>query len=127
MTLRDLALVALGGGAGSAARYVVAEWARLAAGATAWPVGTLLVNVSGSFLIGALSGLALLRDGSDAWRLLLITGALGGYTTFSAFSLENWLLLRQGDVGLAAANALLQVVVGIAAVAAGFATARAAL
>jgi CrcB protein len=88
--LRELALVALGGGLGSAARYAVTGLAQRAAGATAWPVGTLTVNLSGSLLIGLFAGLALGRSPpAEGLRLLLVTGVLGGYTTFSAFSLEN--------------------------------------
>lgn len=126
MGLRELALVALGGGLGSAARYAVTGLAQRAAGATAWPVGTLAVNVSGSLLIGVFAGLALGRSPpAEGLRLLLVTGVLGGYTTFSAFSLENLLLLRQGALAVAAGNAALQVVLGLVAAAAGFALARA--
>lgn len=126
MGLRELALVALGGGLGSAARYAVTGLAQRAAGATAWPVGTLTVNVTGSLLIGLFAGLALGRSPpTEGLRLLLVTGVLGGYTTFSAFSLENLLLLRQGALAVAAGNAALQVLLGLAAAAAGFALARA--
>jgi len=90
----------------------------------AFPAGTLVVNVTGSLLIGLLAGLAESRAllGPEA-RLLLVTGLLGGYTTFSAFSLETLLLLRAGQTATALATVALQVVLGVAAAWAGFALA----
>ena len=90
--------------------------------AASFPVGTLVVNVSGSLLIGLLAGLAESRAllGPDA-RLLLVTGLLGGYTTFSAFSLETLVLLRAGQFPTALATVGLQVILGVAAAWAGFA------
>jgi CrcB protein len=89
-------------------------------------LGTLAVNISGSLLIGLFAGLAEYRQmfGSGA-RLLLVVGVLGGYTTFSAFSLETLSLLRSGQSLLALVNVFLQLSLGIAAAAAGFAAARA--
>jgi CrcB protein len=122
--LRELALVALGGGFGSALRYLVTSLAQRAAG-VAWPVGTLAVNVSGSLLIGFIAGLVATRQvPGEALRLLLVTGVLGGYTTFSAFSLENLLLLRDGQLTVALANAAGQVILGLAAAMAGYSAAR---
>ena len=94
--------VALGGAAGAAARYGVAQWA---GGRWGWsfPWGTLAVNVTGSFAIGLLMALLIGRGIDPAFRLLLVTGFLGGYTTFSTFSLETLSLLetrRFGEAGL---------------------------
>ena len=89
-----------------------------------FPAGTLVVNVTGSLLIGLLAGLAESRAvfGPEV-RLLLVTGFLGGYTTFSAFSLETLLLLRAGQTATAFAAVGLQVLLGVAAAWAGFALA----
>lgn len=124
--MRDLLLVATGGAAGSVLRYLVAGISQrlfVAGGIApvAFPFGTLVVNVTGSFLIGLLMGLAESRAllGAEA-RLLLVTGLLGGYTTFSAFSLETLLLFRAGQTGTAIGSVLLQVLLGVAAAFAGF-------
>lgn len=124
--------MASGGAVGSVLRYLVSGVAQgafvPAAGALAgFPAGTLVVNVTGSLLIGLLAGLGEARGllGPDA-RLLLVTGLLGGYTTFSAFSLETLLLLRAGQTALAGLTVGLQVVLGVAAAWAGFAAALAA-
>lgn len=133
MNLRELLLVAGGGAAGSALRYLVAGFSeRLYAPAhgamAAFPLGTLVVNVTGSLAIGLLIGLAESRALLSAEaRVLLITGVLGGYTTFSAFSLETMLLIRAGQPGTAFASIALQVVLGVAAAFAGFALAMSAL
>lgn len=126
MSIRDLFLVASGGAVGSTLRYLVSQSAQLLLPATVFPVGTLAVNISGSLLIGLFAGLAEYRQmfGSGA-RLLLVVGVLGGYTTFSAFSLETLSLLRSGQSLLALVNVFLQLSLGIAAAAAGFAAARA--
>jgi CrcB protein len=112
---------------GSVLRYAATGFAQriYAAGsgaAVSFPVGTLVVNVTGSFLIGLLMGLAESRTLLSAEaRLLLVTGMLGGYTTFSAFSLEALVLFRAGQTGTAMASVLLQVILGIAAAFAGLA------
>lgn len=100
--LKAGALVFLGGGAGACARYFIGEWvaARTREG---FPWGTWLVNVSGSLLIGLVIG-ALGKPGtSPEARLLLAAGLCGGYTTFSAFSLETVRLLQQRQMGVVAA------------------------
>jgi fluoride exporter len=86
----SLLLVAAGGATGSVLRYCVSVLAIEALG-TAFPWGTLAVNVLGSAAIGALGGLGV----GGEWRLLLVTGLLGGFTTFSAFSLETGLLWQR--------------------------------
>ena len=120
-----LGLVALGGACGTLARYG-AE--RLLGSADGLPVGTLTVNLLGAFMLGVLiEGLAL--RGSDAGhrraaRLLLGTGFLGGFTTYSALAVESDGLLRDGRVGLAIAYALTTVVVGLLMSLAGILCAR---
>lgn len=118
--------MAAGGATGSVLRYLASGFAQRVlvpgTGALAsFPAGTLVVNVTGSLLIGLLAGLAESRalPGPDA-RLLLVTGLLGGYTTFSAFSLETLVLLRAGQTATALATVGLQVLLGVAAAWAGF-------
>lgn len=132
MNVRELLLVATGGAFGSVARYAVSGAAQrlLVPGAgtfASFPAGTLIVNISGSLLIGLVAGLAESRAllGAEA-RLLLVTGILGGYTTFSAFSLETLLLLRAGQTTTALTSVALQVGLGVAAAFAGFTVAMAA-
>jgi CrcB protein len=132
LNVRELLLVATGGALGSVARYAVSGAAQrlLVPGAgtfASFPAGTLVVNISGSLLIGLVAGLAESRAllGAEA-RLLLVTGILGGYTTFSAFSLETLLLLRAGQTTTALTNVVLQVGLGVAAAFAGFTVATAA-
>jgi CrcB protein len=118
-------LVVLGGAAGSLARYGIGEWLNPG---HELPVGTLLVNVTGSFALGALLAVLALRgDDSGARRearLLLGTGLLGGYTTYSALAVETETLLRDGHVALGAAYAIGSVVLGVLAAAAGASAGR---
>ncbi|MET1755604.1 fluoride efflux transporter CrcB [Novosphingobium sp. RD2P27] len=99
-------LVALGGGIGSWLRFVVGRAWVAAAGparASAFPFATLTVNIAGSVAMGLLVGwLARFAGQSEATRLLLAVGLLGGFTTFSSFSLEVILLFQRGAPGLAA-------------------------
>jgi fluoride exporter len=85
--------VALGGAAGAASRFAVAQWTGARWGST-FPWGTLVVNLTGSLAIGVVMTLLLARGADPAYRLLLVTGFLGGYTTFSAFSFETLALLE---------------------------------
>src|SRR5215216_5387286 len=91
--------VALGGAAGATARFAVAQWTGARWGWT-FPWGTFAVNVTGSLAIGLVMTLLLARGADPAYRFLLVTGFLGGYTTFSAFSFEAVALLeaRRWDV-----------------------------
>lgn len=111
-----LAAVALGGAAGCVARYLVASAVAAKLGSQ-WPWGTFVVNLTGSFAIGLLMSWLGPRDGA---RLLLVTGFLGGYTTFSAFEYE---LLGLKKVP-AAVYAVASVAVGYAAVWLGSAVGR---
>jgi CrcB protein len=118
------AIVFLGGGLGAALRHGInlgaARWL-----GPAFPFGTLIINVSGSLLMGLIAGYFAFRgDASQHWRLFLTTGILGGYTTFSAFSLDAALLYERGEVSLAAVYVLGSVVLSIAGLFAGLWLAR---
>ncbi len=131
--VKTLLLIGLGGGAGSMLRYLSARGAAnlaaaiMPAGAGSWPgmIGTLAVNVTGSFAIGAVAGLAA-RYGwcTPEVRSLLAAGLCGGYTTFSAFSHENAGLLLAGHYGAAALYITLSVALCIGAAIAGMALTR---
>jgi CrcB protein len=115
MSLRGYLIVALGSGIGGALRHAVNVAAARLLG-TGWPYGTLTVNVVGSFAIGALAAYFALRGhGGQAWPLFLTTGVLGGFTTFSAFSLDVVLLYERGHTALAALYLTASVAVSIAA------------
>lgn len=118
-------LVFLGAGIGGAFRHAVnLATARLLP--TTMGVSTLIVNVVGSFAMGLLiEWLASKGSASDATRLFLATGVLGGFTTFSAFGLETWRLLEGSAFLAAAGNAVGSVVVCVASVALGVALGRA--
>jgi fluoride exporter len=117
--LHPLIFVALGGAMGSTLRYSAAaavnRWAQ-----SSFPWGTLFVNIAGSFLIGSIMVL-LLKAGEwrENYRLLLVTGIMGGFTTFSSFSWETWKLIEDGRIPLAMANVLLSVAVCLLATMAG--------
>ena len=98
-TFTSLALVAAGGATGSVVRYITSVLAIEWLGA-AFPWGTLAVNALGSLVIGALAG----ADVEGQARLLLVTGFLGGFTTFSAFSLQTFVLMREGEMARAGLN-----------------------
>ena len=122
--MRNLLLVGAGGFLGSVLRYLAGGAVQAAARHVHFPWGTLAVNAAGCLLIGLLGGLAATRHVlSPEQRLFLITGFLGGFTTFSAYGFETYYLVRVGEPGLAAANALGQVALGLAAVWAGHALA----
>jgi CrcB protein len=117
-------IVFLGGGTGAALRHGMNLAAARALG-TAFPYGTLIINVTGSLLMGLIAGyFALKGDASQHWRLFLTTGILGGYTTFSAFSLDAALLYERGEVGLSALYVVASVVVSIVGLFAGLAIVR---
>ncbi len=119
--------IALGGALGSLARYFVSEALARAVG-PAFPWGTLLVNVSGSLLIGFVAG----WDGGNGRlmesvfvRQFLMVGICGGYTTFSAFSLQTLAMLQVGDFGRAGLNVASSVLLCVLAAWAGYALAAA--
>jgi CrcB protein len=115
--LRSALLVALGGALGSVLRWLLGNWVHSALPATKFPWGTFAVNALGSFAIGALLGVTLERASvSPAARLLLVTGVLGGFTTFSAYSYETLQLARGGQWPAAVGYSLGSVAVGLVAV-----------
>lgn len=117
-------LVAVGGAVGAVARYGVGTLALRLAG-PGWPWGTLAVNIVGGFLMGLLVGaLSARAAGGDQLRLLLGVGVLGGFTTFSAFSLETMLLIERREWLGAAAYVAASVVLSIAALSVGLWLAR---
>ncbi|AXV15627.1 fluoride efflux transporter CrcB [Neorhizobium sp. SOG26] len=123
----NVLLVAVGGAFGSVCRYLVGAWTLRQFG-PGFPWGTLSVNILGSFLIGFLSEWIIRRLGaSSEMRLLLITGMLGGFTTFSAFSLDFVALLERGSGFAGAGYLALSVVISLAAVFGGLALGRAML
>lgn len=114
-TLPLIVAVALGGALGSVARFLVGIGATRLFGLT-FPWGTLIINIAGSFLIGAFVELFALKwDLPQEARVFLTVGICGGFTTFSTFSLETWVLMERGDWGLAAAYILGSVVLSIVA------------
>lgn len=119
-----LAQVALGGAAGAVARYATGLATARVLGA-GFPWGTLTVNVVGSFLMGILA--VVLMQSGGRFSPLLMTGLLGGFTTFSAFSLDAVTLFERGQVGLAVAYVAASVGVSILALVAGLLLARGVL
>ncbi len=118
-------MVGLGGFFGAITRYSFGTWIYKVLGKPEWPYGTLVINVTGCLLIGFILGLIETRDRvSPDVRLLLVTGFLGGYTTFSAFGFETWTLARDGNTLGAVANIALQVGLGLGAVWGGHALAQ---
>jgi CrcB protein len=125
--MRLLLLACVGGAIGAGLRHIVNLGAFRLFG-TAFPAGTLFVNVAGSFLMGIIVEIILHRfDGSPELRTFAATGVLGGFTTFSAFSLDFALLLERGDHGLAAVYLIASVAASIVALFAGLGIARMAL
>jgi CrcB protein len=120
----DYLLVGLGGLLGTEARYLVGLSLTSLLG-PAFPYGTLAVNLSGSFVVGVLVGLGDSRGLATEARLLLVTGFLGGYTTFSAFMVETIRLAEQAGLTIAATNIIVSLVIGLAAAAAGLVAGRA--
>ena len=117
-------LVFIGGVLGSTLRHMV-NVACLRFLGTAFPYHTFIINITGSTVMGLIAGyLAFRGDASQPWRLFLMTGILGGYTTFSAFSLDAALLYERGEIGLALFYVLGSVVFSIAGLFAGLALVR---
>jgi CrcB protein len=118
--MTKLLLIFIGSGAGGVLRYVLAGWTqRLANGS--FPIGTLIVNITGCLLIGfltaAFSGRVLVRE---EYRVAVLIGLLGGYTTFSTFGLETFALLNAGQPWRALLNVTASVTAGLAGVWTGY-------
>ncbi|MFQ5430171.1 MAG: fluoride efflux transporter CrcB [Phycisphaerae bacterium] len=122
--MTKLLLITAAGGLGSLLRYLIAGWGQRLAG-PAFPLGTLIVNALGCLLIGlfaaALSGRILIRE---EHRIALTVGLLGGFTTFSSFSLETLGLVNDGQVFRAVLNVVLNVGLGLTAVWLGYRSAE---
>jgi CrcB protein len=122
-----LLIIFLGGGIGSMLRHSVNQ-AAVALLGVSFPWGTLFVNIAGSFAMGLVAGwFAFHGGGGQMLRLFLATGVLGGFTTFSAFSLDAALLLEKGQTAAAATYVVFSVVAAVAGVFAGVAIMRALL
>jgi CrcB protein len=121
----NIALVAIGGAIGSVARYLVGVWSVRLAGPN-FPWGTFTVNVVGAFLIGLLMEIIARRfDASAEMRVFVVTGIIGGFTTWSSFTLDAVVLFERGDIGLSALYLMGSLVVSFAAIFAGLALGRA--
>ena len=113
--MKNVLLVFLGGGLGSSLRYLISKYLNQLENSIA--LGTFTVNILGSLLIGIIMGFALKNDTpSSTLTLLVATGFCGGFTTFSAFALENYQLLKTGDITNFIVYTLGSVVLGIVAV-----------
>ncbi|CAG0997475.1 Putative fluoride ion transporter CrcB [Methylophilaceae bacterium] len=119
--MKSMLLVALGGALGSMARYKLSGWILHQTVEWRFPLGTFAVNIAGCLIIGILAGLIVKNDffSADA-RVFLFTGIIGGFTTFSAFGLETFYLLRRGEILVAGSYVLLSVFVGLLALWLGF-------
>ena len=118
--MRTYIAVLVGGAFGAICRYILSGFVYSIVRQPTFPYANLIVNISGSFLIGLLAELFDTRLlVSPLTRVALLTGVLGGYTTFSSFSFETFALLRDGEYWLASLNVSTSVLLGLAAVWAG--------
>ncbi|MCW2829424.1 MAG: camphor resistance protein CrcB [Aeromicrobium sp.] len=121
--MRSFALVFAGGAVGTLARHGITE---ALDDRHLFPLATFLVNVTGAFALGVLLAVVAVRHRNDRWRLLLGTGLLGGFTTYSALAVETDTLMRGDHVVLAVTYAVGSVVAGLVAALAGHAAGQAA-
>ena len=122
--MSHLLLVAIGGATGSVLRHLIGHWSIRHFG-PAFPWGTMILNVVGSLLIGLLTEfIARKLNASAEVRLLLVTGFLGGFTTFSAFSLDALVLFERGETTIGVVYVVVSVVASLAAVMGGLALGR---
>ena len=119
-TLAGYLIVFFGGGVGAAIRHGVNVVGLRTLG-PGFPYSTFIINITGSTIMGLVAAyFAFKGDASQHWRLFLTTGILGGYTTFSAFSLDAALLYERGELGLAALYVIASVVLSIGGLFAAF-------
>lgn len=119
--MKAILLVAFGGAMGSVARYTLSGWVLHRTLEWRFPLATFVVNIMGCLIIGILAGLAIKNDlFSTDTRAFLFTGLVGGFTTFSAFGLETFYLLRRGEIWVAGGNVLFSILVGLIALWLGF-------
>ncbi|WP_026784577.1 fluoride efflux transporter CrcB [Pleomorphomonas koreensis] len=119
MSLVPILLVAVGGAFGSVCRYLVGVGASRLLGPD-FPFGTMIVNIVGSFIMGAFIELLALRfDGSEGLRLFVAVGILGGFTTLSSFSLDTIVLFERGAIAATAVYVAGSIVLSLAALVAG--------
>ena len=119
--MKSALIVALGGAIGSVLRYLLSAWTLNHAVDWRFPIGTFTVNIIGCLMIGILAGLVVKHHFfSPEVRLFLITGIAGGFTTFSAFGIETFYLLRRDEILIAASYVISSVVVGLVVVWVGF-------
>jgi CrcB protein len=121
--MQQLTLIAVGGSLGALARYGLSTFVYQLAGEI-FPWGTLVVNLSGSYLIGVFIELFDTAVFPPAWRSLITIGFLGAYTTFSTYTLETVNLIRDGELRLATVNVLAGNIAGILLVFLGISSAR---
>ena len=121
-----LLIVAAGGALGAVARYGVGVWTQRLLPTAQWPWATLTVNVVGGLLMGVLAGWLAFRGGanSESLRLFAAVGVLGGFTTFSAFSLEAALMIERRQLAMAGGYVAASVLLSIAALFIGLMVAR---
>ena len=123
--MRTVLAVALAGAVGALARWGIGAW--FGQRFPSFPWGTMVINVSGSFILGVMFAILVERDiGSPVLRVALMTGLVGAYTTFSTFSLETFRLFEDGATGSALANIGFSVVLGLLGVWLGIIVGRAA-
>jgi CrcB protein len=120
VNILNVFLIAIGGALGSVARYLLSTFVLRATG-TLFPLGTFVVNVIGCLVFGAIAGAASQRvQLAPALRLFLLTGILGGFTTFSSYAFESFTLVRDGQFLWASLNVAGQVIAGLAGMWAGY-------
>jgi CrcB protein len=120
VNILNIFLIAIGGALGSVARYLISTFVLRTTG-TLFPLGTFVVNVIGCLAFGAIAGAASQRvQLAPALRLFLLTGILGGFTTFSSYAFESFTLVRDGQFLWASLNVAGQVIAGLAGMWAGY-------
>ncbi|OGI01352.1 MAG: hypothetical protein A2Y25_02530 [Candidatus Melainabacteria bacterium GWF2_37_15] len=121
--IQNLLSIAAGGAIGAILRFLMCE-ATFKITGIAYPLGTILVNLTGCFFIGLIWGVFSIFEAGNTTKLFIFTGLLGAFTTFSTFALENFYLIRNGEIQQFAFNVLISNIGGILLVFAGFYVAK---